>query len=71
MKKEDISGLTAEQIKDKYALPTLPKYITAGTKLRIGEANPLPGWGSGGGTQIDMMGQYNFGEKFFNPRPLE
>ncbi|MCX7920512.1 MAG: fibronectin type III domain-containing protein [Clostridia bacterium] len=75
MKKEDIVGLTAEQIKDKYALPTLPKYITdveipAETKLRIGEANPLPGWGSGGGTQIDMMGQFNFGEKFLNPREL-
>lgn len=38
----------AEQIKDKYVLPSLSKYITdveipAGTKLRIGEANPLPG----------------------------
>lgn len=66
----------AEQIKDKYALPTLPKYIKdveipAGTILRIGEANPLPGWGNGTGTQIDMMGQYNFGEKFLNPRLLE
>jgi hypothetical protein len=57
MKKEDILGLTAEQIKDKYALPTLPKYITdvnipLNTKLRIGEANSLDGWGNGGGTQI-------------------
>jgi len=54
----------------------LPKYITdvelpAGTKLRIGEANSLPSWGNGGGLQLDMMGQQNIGEKFYNVRPLE
>lgn len=42
------------KIKDKYALPTLPKFLTAvqipaETKLRIGEADPLSGWGNGGG----------------------
>lgn len=67
MKMEDIAGLTPAQIKDKYSLPSLPKFITdveipAGTKLRIGEANPLPGWGNGSGTQLDMMGQQNIGK---------
>ncbi|WP_432719004.1 hypothetical protein [Pectinatus frisingensis] len=76
MKKEDIAGLTPEQIKDRFALPGVPKYITdvtipGGTKVRIGEANEVSGWGKGGGTQIDLMGQRGVGEEFSNPRPLE
>ena len=76
MKKEDIAGLTPAQIKDKFALPEIPKYITdvtipGGTKVRVGEANEVSGWGKGGGTQIDLMGQRGIGEEFSNPRPLE
>ncbi|MGI5892839.1 MAG: hypothetical protein ACOX7H_08975, partial [Bacillota bacterium] len=76
MKKEDIAGLTPEQIRDKFALPEVPKYITdvtipAGTKVRVGEANEVAGWGKGGGTQIDLVGQRGIGEEFSNPRPLE
>lgn len=62
MRAEDIEGLTPSQIKDKFALPSLPKYVCdvelrAGTHLRIGEVNPIKEWGNGGGTQFDLIGQ--------------
>ena len=62
MKAEDIRGLTPSEIKDKFALPNIPKYVCdveleAGTHIRMGEVNPLDGWGSGGGTQYDLIGQ--------------
>lgn|GEM_PF-3662668 len=74
MRKEDIIGLTPEQIKDKFALKYVPKYVAdvklpADTKIRISEANEIPGWGKGGGTQIDLLDE-RVGE-FFNPRSLE
>lgn len=73
MKAEDIEGLTPEQIQNKFALKTTPKYVVdvvleEGVTLRTGEANSLFGF-EGGGTQFDMMGQY-IGE-FTNPRPLQ
>ncbi len=73
MKAEDIKGLTPKQIKDKFALPALPKYMadvkfTKGTTIRKGIVNPLDGWGKGGGIQYDLMGQ-RVGE-FLNPREL-
>ena len=45
--------------------------IPAERKFRIGEANPISGWGNGGGIQLDMMGQQNMGERFFNARSLD
>ena len=59
MKAEDIAGLTPEEIQNKFALPTTPKYICdvnleAGTKLRVGEVNPLFGF-EGGGQQYDLI----------------
>ena len=62
MKAEDIAGLTPTEIQDKFALPSTPKYVCdveldAGTHIRVGEVNPLDGWGNGGGTQYDLMGQ--------------
>ncbi|SFU76953.1 EndoU domain-containing protein [Butyrivibrio sp. INlla21] len=74
MRAEDIEGLTPLQIQEKFALPNTPKYICdveleAGTHLRVGEANPLEGWGAGGGTQYDLMGQ-RVGN-FTNERLLE
>ena len=49
MDADDIDGLTALEIQDKYALPFTPKYICdvdidAGTILRTGEANTLFGY---------------------------
>ena len=42
---EDIKGLTPEQIQQKFALPSTPKYIgevklKAGSNIRMGEVNP-------------------------------
>lgn len=57
----------------KFPLPSIPKYIVdvhveAGTHLRTGVVNGVPGWGRGGGIQFDLMGART-GE-FVNPRPL-
>jgi len=70
---EDVAGPTPTQIRDKFALPAIPKYTTdvdipANTVLRNGIVNPLEGWGIGGGVQFDLMGQ-RIGE-FTNPRIL-
>ena len=71
---DDIKGLTPEQIRDLYALPATPKYMTdviiePGTKIRTGIVNPLEGWGSGGARQYDLMGQ-RIGQ-FINERPIQ
>lgn len=74
MRAEDIQGLTPLEIRDKFALPNVPKYICdvelgAGTRIRVGEVNPIDDWGSGGGIQYDLIGQ-RIGE-FKNERLLE
>lgn len=60
MKKDDIVGLSAEQIKDKFSLPCKPIYIAdvtiqKGSLLRKGICNPLNGWGNGGGIQFELL----------------
>ena len=67
-------GLKPLEIQNKFALPNTPKYVCdveleAGTHIREGEVNPLEGWGSGGGTQYDLIGQ-RIGN-FKNERLLE
>ncbi len=62
MNANDIKGLTAAQVQDKYALPAIPKYIAevklkAGDTISMGQAAPIFG-ANGGGTQFDLMGQY-------------
>ncbi|MGT2866975.1 hypothetical protein [Streptococcus fryi] len=62
MKAEDINGLSSSQIQEKFALPHTPIYIgevtiPKGSRLRMGEVNPLFGY-QGGGVQFDLMGQY-------------
>ena len=74
MNREDIEGLTPIEIRDKYALPSIPKYVCdvelkAGTRIRMGIVNPIEGWGSGGAIQYDLMRQ-RVGE-FKNERLLE
>ena len=59
---KDIEGLSPLEIRDKYSLPAIPVYVCdvvfdAGTKMRMGEANAIEGWGKGGGIQFDLMGQ--------------
>ncbi len=55
MNAEDIQDLTPLAIRDKYALPSIPKYVCdvelkAGTRIRMGIVNPIEGWGTGGAT---------------------
>jgi len=74
MKAEDIQGLTSLQIKDKYALDFVPKYIcdvelSDGTIIRGGKAGGISNWGNGGGIQFDLMGQST--GTFKNVRPLQ
>ena len=72
---DDIVGLTPEQIKDKFALPAMPKYVVevevpAGAQFYTGLCNPLEGWGNGGGTQYFLVG----GERpkvYGNMKPIE
>ena len=74
MNLDDIKGLTPEEIRDVYALPAIPKYMTdvtleSGTTLRTGIVNPLEGWGKGGARQFDLMGQRT--GKFTNERLIQ
>jgi RHS repeat-associated protein len=60
MKASEIKGLSAEQIKDKFSLPSLPTKISdvsvpSGTNIRTGVAGKIDGWGNGGGTQVEVL----------------
>lgn len=75
MRKKDIEGLTARQIKDKFALPELPAqisdvYAPAGTRLTVGKTAAQKGWGLGGGTQYELMTRLP-DSAFRNTRPLK
>jgi hypothetical protein len=72
MREEDIIGLTPQQIKEKFALPAIPKFVTdviftPGTRIRMSIANENFG-SMGEGVQFDLLGQY-IGE-FVNERLL-
>lgn len=59
MRKEDVQGLTPNEIKNKFALPDEPQYmcevdLPKGTRMHKGTANKVDGWGNGGGTQYDL-----------------
>lgn len=50
------------QIKDKFALPNIPKFVgevtlPKGSNIRMGEVNPLFE-NKGGGIQFDLKGQF-------------
>ena len=73
MKKSDIEGLTPAQIADKYALPKEPTHIcdiklNPDFNLQTGIANPVEGWGNGGGQQFDTMGKFIDEDAFVNER---
>jgi hypothetical protein len=63
LRPEDIEGLTPEEIKNKFALPEVPKYISdvyasADTALRLGLVAEQPNWGEkGGGIQYELLSQ--------------
>ena len=73
MRPEDIQGLTAEQIKSKFALPELPSlvsdvHVPAGTTVRTGIVNPIFG-GTGNATQFELLNRLP-SSAFQNMRPL-
>jgi len=58
MRPHEIEGLTPQQIKDKFALPELPTFVSdvhtsADTKIRAGNVGTQPDWGAGGETYWD------------------
>jgi uncharacterized protein with beta-barrel porin domain len=60
MRASEVRGLTAAQIRDKFALPALPTNIVqvvipSGYAVYTGIAAPIAGWGSGGGLQNRLM----------------
>lgn len=70
----DVKGLTPEQIKEKFALPDLPKYVVevevpAGAQLYTGECSSIKDWGNGGGTQYFLAGG-NRPKIYGNIKPL-
>jgi outer membrane autotransporter protein len=57
MRASSIRGMTPEQVRDFYALPSLPTNLTsvtvpAGTLVWTGTSGPIAGWGDGGGQQM-------------------
>jgi filamentous hemagglutinin len=59
MRREAIDGLSASEIRAKYALPELPSrlsyvYVPAGTRIRAGTVNPVFG-GVGNATQYELL----------------
>lgn len=60
MRASEVRGLTAAQIRDKFALPALPTnmvqvLVPTGYALYTGIAAPITGWGDGGGLQNRLM----------------
>lgn len=59
MRREAINGLSAQEIKSKYALPDLPEFVSevhvpAGTRIRRGRVNP--GFdGAGRAVQYELL----------------
>ena len=62
MRSDDLKGLSPLQIKDKFALPSTPTYVSdvvvsSGTQMRTGTVGFQAGWGNGGGTQYEILGE--------------
>jgi hypothetical protein len=74
MEKSEIEGLTPEQIKDKFALPETPTYITdvkvpKDTRMRMGIAGRNK-FGSGEGIQYELLDVLEGPEVWQNTRKL-
>ena len=59
-REDEIAGLTPEEIQDKFALPSLPTYVSdahvpSGAPLRVGKVAGVEGWGAGGGMQYESL----------------
>jgi hypothetical protein len=82
MRREDLydsngKQLTAQQLKDKFALKELPTHVSdvhvpANTRLRVGTVAPQEGWGEGGAIQYELKGKDRLPESAFrDKRKLE
>jgi len=74
MRIEEIEGLSPQQIKDKFALPETPQFITEitvpeGTRMRVGEASGNK-YGAGGGTQYELLQRLEDPSLWKNTRKL-
>ncbi len=75
MRPKEIEGLTPEQIKTKFALPELPKYVSevhlpSGSYMRLGRVAAQEGWGVGGAMQYESLDWLDE-EVFQNMRELQ
>jgi filamentous hemagglutinin len=75
MRPEEIEGLTPQQIKNKFALPELPSYISEvhlprGSYLQLGTTASQEGWGIGGAIQYQALDRLPR-QYFQNPLPIE
>jgi len=75
MRAEEVEGLSAAEIRDKFALPEMPKYlsdvqVSAGTRMSVGRVGEQPGWGVGGGMQYELLDRLPE-TAFTNRRPLK
>lgn len=74
MRESEIAGLSPEQIKDKFALPSTPTHVSTvtpppNTIVREGIVGGQAGWGAGGGTQIELQSRIP-ASSFGPPRKL-
>jgi len=74
---DEIKGMTAQQILQHLALPSIPTHISdvkvpAGTKMQVGTVAPQPLFGAPnkGGTQYQLLQQIPL-NNFYNTRPLK
>ena len=75
MRADEVEGLSAAQIRNKFALPDVPTHISdvhvpAGTKIRAGKVAPQEGWGIGGAYQYELLQRLRE-SAFRNTRPLQ
>lgn len=75
MRADEVEGLSAAQIRDKFALPDLPTHISdvhvpVGTRIRVGKVAPQEGWGTGGAYQYELLQRLRE-NAFRNTRPLQ
>ena len=75
MRSDEIEGLTPFEIKNKFALPDLPRYVSevhvpVGTSLRVGRVAAQDGWGVGGGMQYELLDRLPE-SSFKNMMPLQ
>ncbi len=67
MRAADVRGKTIAQLRNDFALPAVPVYLTivrvpilagTGTEIWTGLAGPIAGWGTGGSEQFYLNGSY-------------